>query len=92
MSDEDQNHHDTVSSSSSSSALPRESEEELQHMVLALVVWKNRNLLSKQLSMCDRDRAWERRRRQERMRSTFQECVCDDLTDEDLHEMSLKVV
>ncbi|KAJ1409377.1 hypothetical protein SESBI_22891 [Sesbania bispinosa] len=87
MSDEDQNHHDTVSSSSSSSALPSESEEELQHMVLAPVVWKNRKRLSKQLSMCDRDRAWERRRRQERMRSTVQECVCDDLTDEDLHEL-----
>ncbi|KAJ1392119.1 hypothetical protein SESBI_36116 [Sesbania bispinosa] len=87
MSDEDQNHHDTVSSSSSSSALPSESEEELQHMVLAPVVWKNRKRLSKQFSMCDRDRAWERRRRQERMRSTVQECVCDDLTDEDLHEL-----
>ncbi|XP_061346503.1 uncharacterized protein LOC133292144 [Gastrolobium bilobum] len=89
MSDAEQ-HHDTVSSSSSSSSsFPSESEEELQHMQLAPPAWKNRKHLSKQLSMCEkpRDIAWERRRRQERRRSTIQECDDLILTDEDLHEL-----
>lgn len=78
------------SSSSSSSPIPSESEEELQHMELVPVGWKNKKRLSKQLSLCERTRdiAWERRRRQERRRSSvLQDCVCDDLTDEDLHEL-----
>ncbi|CAJ1976243.1 unnamed protein product [Sphenostylis stenocarpa] len=81
-----QHHHDTVSPSSSSSSSASESEEELQHMLLAPPLWKNRKTLSKQLSMCEkpRDIAWERRRMQERRRSST---VCDDLTDEDLHEL-----
>lgn len=85
-SDQEQQH-DKVSSSSSSSS-PCESEEELQNMLLAPPAWKNRKRLSKQLSMCEmpRDIAWERRRRQERMRSAVHEC-CDDLTDEDLHDL-----
>jgi len=79
-------HHDMVSSSSSSSSSPSESDEELQHMSLAPPLWKNKKRLSKQLSMCEkpRDIAWERRRMQERRRSST---VCDDLTDEDLHEL-----
>jgi len=80
------NHHNemVVSSSSSSSSSPSESDEELQHMLLAPPLWKKR--LSKQLSMCEkpRDIAWERRRMQERRRSST---VCDDLTDEDLNEL-----
>ncbi|KAG4908525.1 hypothetical protein AAZX31_20G211900 [Glycine max] len=91
-----QKHHDTLSSSSStptcyfssssSSSSPGESEEELQHMLLVPPLWKNKKRLSKQLSMCEkpRDIAWERRRMQERRRSST---VCDDLTDEDLHEL-----
>jgi hypothetical protein len=79
-----------LSSSSSSSLLPSESEEELQHMPLVPVAWNNKKRLSKQLSMCEkpRDMAWERRRRQERRRSSIvQDCVCDDITDDDLHEL-----
>jgi hypothetical protein len=79
-----------LSSSSSSSMLPSESEEELQHMPLVPVAWNNKKRLSKQLSMCEkpRDMAWERRRRQERRRSSIvQDCVCDDITDDDLHEL-----
>ncbi|KAI5398324.1 uncharacterized protein LOC127094864 [Lathyrus oleraceus] len=75
------------SSSSSSSPLP---EEELQHMPLAPLAWSNKRRLSKQLSMCEkpRDMAWERKRRQERRRSSIaHECVCDDITDDDLHEL-----
>jgi hypothetical protein len=80
---------DKMSLSSSSSPLPSESEEELQHMPLAPVAWNNRKRLSKQLSMCEkpRDMAWERRRRQEIRRSIVQDCVCDDITDDDLHEL-----
>ena len=83
-------HHDMTafssSSSSSSSSSPSESDEELQHMLLAPPLWSNNKKLSKQLSMCEkpRDIAWERRRMQERRRSST---VCDDLTDEDLHEL-----
>jgi hypothetical protein len=79
-----------LSSSSSSSMLPSESEEELQHMPLVPMAWNNKKRLSKQLSMCEkpRDMAWERRRRQERRRSSIvQDCVCDDITDDDLHEL-----
>jgi hypothetical protein len=79
-----------LSSSSSSSLLPSESEEELQHMPLVPMAWNNKKRLSKQLSMCEkpRDMAWERRRRQERRRSSIvQDCVCDDITDDDLHEL-----
>ena len=93
MNDEERKN-DTMSSSSSTSSLSSlspplsESEEELQHMPLAPVVWKNRKL-SKQLSMCEkpRDIAWEKRRIQERRRSIAQDCVSDDITDEDLHEL-----
>nr|KYP74481.1 hypothetical protein KK1_007164 [Cajanus cajan] len=55
-------------------------------MPLAPPLWRNRKRLSKQLSMCEkpRDIAWERRRMQERRRSST---VCDDLTDEDLNEL-----
>lgn len=88
MSNEELRKHETASSSSSSSTssiMLSESEGELQNMALAPVAWKNRKRLSKQLSMCEkpRDIAWERRRMQERRRST----VSDDLTDEDLHEL-----
>ncbi|KAK7277817.1 hypothetical protein RJT34_22834 [Clitoria ternatea] len=81
---EEKHHHDSDSSSSSCS----ESDEELQHMILAPPLWKNSKRLSKQLSMCEkpRDIAWERRRMQERRRSTA--TVCDDnITDEDLNEL-----
>ncbi|XP_004495610.1 uncharacterized protein [Cicer arietinum] len=86
---EEEQKYDIMSSSSSSSPLPSDTEEELQHMTLAPVAWKNRKRLSKQLSMCEkpRDIAWERRRRQERRRSIVNDCVCDDITDEDLHEL-----
>ncbi|KAK7376269.1 hypothetical protein VNO78_34732 [Psophocarpus tetragonolobus] len=89
MNEEKKNHHhhDTMPSSfSSSSSSPNESDEELQHMLLAPPLWKTNKRLSKQLSMCEkpRDIAWERRRMQERRRSST---VCDDLTDEDLNEL-----
>ncbi|KAL2345796.1 hypothetical protein Fmac_007081 [Flemingia macrophylla] len=58
---------------------------------------KKRKRLLKQLSMCEapRDKAWERRKRQERggsrtknrrpRRNSFH--VCDNITDDDLHEL-----
>ncbi|KAL2336175.1 hypothetical protein Fmac_010621 [Flemingia macrophylla] len=58
---------------------------------------KKRKWLLKQLSMCEapRDKAWERRKRQERggsrtkntrpRRNNFH--VCDNITDDDLHEL-----
>ena len=90
MNDEEQKCETMTSSSLSSLPLLSESEEELQHMPLAPVAWKNRKRLSKQLSMCEkpRDMAWERRKRQERRRSSIvQDCIIEDITDEDLHEL-----
>ncbi|RDX65089.1 hypothetical protein CR513_56282, partial [Mucuna pruriens] len=66
-------------------------ERELQHLTLAEEVLKKRKRLSKQLSMFEapRDVAWERRRQQERKsrsrRNSFHNC--DDVTDDDLHEL-----
>ncbi|KAI4301934.1 hypothetical protein L6164_035168 [Bauhinia variegata] len=77
--------------SSSTPVSSTESKDELQHMSLAPVAWKNKKRLSKQLSMCEtsRDIAWEKRRRQilrqERRRNGIHDF--EDLTDEDLSEL-----
>lgn len=67
--------------------------DELQRMPLAPTLWKNKKMLSKQLSMREtpRDIAWERRRRQilrqERRKSHDANDPDQYLTDEDLHEL-----
>ncbi|KAI5566709.1 hypothetical protein POPTR_013G042400v4 [Populus trichocarpa] len=80
--------------SSSSSSLPSlnsSDSEDLERMPLAPLIWKNKKRLSKQLSMCEtqRDRAWERRRRQILMQEGRKNKLLDsdDLTDEDLNEL-----
>ncbi|XP_061340503.1 uncharacterized protein LOC133286980 [Gastrolobium bilobum] len=88
MSEEDQQLHQRELS-----AYESEEDQELQqqHTPLAPPGWKKRKRLSKQLSMRERagDIAWERRRRQiyrqDRRRNSIHNC--DDLTDEDLHEL-----
>lgn len=82
---------------SSSSASESEAEELQMRLDHAPPFWKNKKMLSKQLSMREtpRDIAWERRRRQMLEQETKKSRIatnvineCDDcLTDEDLSEL-----
>ncbi|KAF6173028.1 hypothetical protein GIB67_006404 [Kingdonia uniflora] len=85
--------------SSSSSSLELDIDEELQRLVLAGPLSKNRKRLTKQLSMCEtpRDAAWEKRRRQILRQERRKSSGFDDsearlmneptITDEDLREL-----
>ncbi|KAJ7973498.1 Protein of unknown function (DUF1685) [Quillaja saponaria] len=78
-------------SSSSSSPSLEQSDEELQQKPLPPLKWKSRKPMLKELSVSEtpRDIAWEKRRlqilRQESRKIGIHDC--DDLTDEDLHEL-----
>ncbi|KAK9735276.1 hypothetical protein RND81_04G195500 [Saponaria officinalis] len=66
--------------------------EELQKLVHAPPFWKNKKRLSKQLSMCEtpRDKAWEKRRRQQMLKRGKKKSLSveiEDLTDDDFNEL-----